>query len=62
MSTFRNGELASIIIACSDSSISWQRYLMNLDEAAGVWWYMLRMVAIFCSSSPFFATPVEAMF
>jgi hypothetical protein len=30
---------------------------MNLGVAAGIWWKMPMMVAIFCSFSPFFDTP-----
>ena len=35
---------------------------MNLEDVAGVWWYILITVTIFCSSSPFFETPLDANF
>lgn len=53
----RNGELASTSRLFSVCRTNRHNMSMNLGVAAGIWWKMPMMVAIFCSFSPFFDTP-----
>jgi len=52
-----NGELASTSRLFSVCSTRRHNTSINLGIAAGIWWKMPMIVAIFCSFSPFFDTP-----
>jgi hypothetical protein len=53
----RNGELASTNRLFSVCSTRRHSTSINFGVAAGIWWNIPMMVAIFCSFSPFFDTP-----
>jgi len=53
----RNGELASTSRLFSVCSTRRHNTSINFGIAAGIWWKMPMIVAIFCSFSPFFDTP-----